>query len=150
MLRSTRGYDDATETAGIERARDLPRGFPKKFGVLEGLAGDDNVRAFRRDFLPVVGIAQDEIDVRSGGKIDAYIFPRRQSKERAITAVIILAAKIENDQRLGATRIEIIAPERGHLVERALVHGVAVNAAGRFFATALSRSALLSPSKLQS
>ena len=77
MFRAARGHDDAAETVRLERARYLPRGFPKKFGVLEGLAGDDNIRAFRRDFPPVVGIAQDEIDVRAGSKIDADILPWR-------------------------------------------------------------------------
>src|SRR4051794_13031380 len=98
MLRSTRWDDDATETIRPERPGNLPRGFPKKFGVLEGLARHDDARASRRDFPPIVWICQDDIDVRSGREIDPDIFPRRLREERPVRAVNILAPEIENDE----------------------------------------------------
>ena len=84
-------------------------------------------------------------------KVDfvALSFARKESDLQALRRVLKKArstarvvAKIEDDKRLRSTRFEIIAPKRGHLVERALVHGPAVNPAGRSFATALSKSGL--------
>ena len=118
--------------------------------MLEGLARDDDIGAFGRNFPPIVRIAQDDIDVVACGKIDSDIFPRRQGEERPIGSINVLAAQIENDERFRAPILKIIAPESRHFVERALVHGVAVNAACRSFATALSKSVLLSRRAIQS
>ena len=142
MFRAARWNDDAAEAARRQCARDLAHRLPEKFRVLEGLAGHDNVGAFGFDLAPVIRIAQDDIDVWSRGQVHADIFPRRQHKERAVTSVDVLAAEIENDERLRPARFEIIAPEDRHLVERAWVHGFAVNPARPPFATALSEKRL--------
>src|SRR4051794_380318 len=100
MLRPARWRNDATEATRLERACDLPGGFPEVFRVLEGLAGDDYVRAFWLNFLPVVWIGQDNVDVRSSRQIYADIFPRRQGEERPVRAVDVLTPEIQNDQLL--------------------------------------------------
>ena len=98
--------------------------------MLEGLAGDNDIGAFRRQFPPIVWIAQDNIDVIPGGEIDPDITPRRQREERAIRTVYVLAAQIEDDERLVAPRFQVVAPESGHFVEGTLVHLSPVNRAG--------------------
>src|SRR5438067_4183523 len=150
MLRSARWHDDATQAVWLQRSRDLTHRLPEKFCVLEGLASDDDIRAFGSDFLPVVWIAQDDIDIVPRSEIDADVFPGREGEERAVGSVDVLAAQIENDERFVSTRFEIIAPEGGHLVEGAWVHRQPVNLACPWFATALSKSALHSWPELQS
>ena len=90
--------------------------------MLESLAGDDDIGACRRDFAPVIRIGKDDIDIRTRCEIDADLFPGRQREERTVTPVDVLAAKIEDDERFRSARLQIIAPESRHLVERALVH----------------------------
>src|SRR5205823_13351732 len=142
MLRSARRNNDADKPVLLQRARDLAHRFPEEFGVLEGLAGDNDIGAFGSDLPPVVRIAQDDIDIVPRSEIDADVFPGREGEERAVGSVDVLAAQIENDERFASARFEVIAPEGGHLVEGAWVHRQPVNLACPRFATALSKSAL--------
>src|SRR4051812_23742354 len=129
MLGPARRNDDAAKAVSLQSPRNLPRGIPKKFGVFESLAGDDHVRAVRRDLQknfglskgragtdparvagrnppPIVRIAQHDVHVRSRREIEADIFPRRQPEEWTVTAVNVLAAEIEDDERFRATRFQ--------------------------------------------
>src|SRR2546423_9694299 len=90
MLRSARWDDDATQAARFQGARDLAHRLPKKFRVLESLAGDNHVHTFGGNLPPVVRIVQNHIDIRTGGEIDPDVFPRRQGKERTVTAVDVI------------------------------------------------------------
>ena len=98
MFGSARWDNDATEAVGFESARDLSHRFPEKLSVLECLSRHDHIRAVRRQFSPVVGISEDDVDIWSGGEIDSYVFPRRQGKERTIGTVKILTAQINDDE----------------------------------------------------
>src|SRR4051812_23651283 len=106
MLGPARRNDDAAKAVSLQSPRNLPRGIPKKFGVFESLAGDDHVRAVRRDLPPIVRIVQHDVHVRSRREIEADIFPRRQPEEWTVTAVNVLAAEIEDDERFRATRFQ--------------------------------------------
>src|SRR5213595_624750 len=106
MLRSARWHDDATQAVWPQRSCDLTHRLPEKFCVLEGLASDDDIRAFGSDFLPVVRIAHDDIDIVPRGEIDPDIFPGRQGEERTVTSINVLAAEIENDERFASARFE--------------------------------------------
>src|SRR2546423_4547502 len=123
MFRPARGDNDATKAVRFQGACDLAHCLPEEFRVLESLASDNDVHTFGRNLPPIVRIAYDNIDVRARREIDSDIFPRRQGEERTVTSIDVLAPEIDDDERLRAARFEIIAPEGGHLVEGALVHG---------------------------
>lgn len=122
MFRSARWNKDAADRVDPQSARDLAHRFPKKFGVLEGLPGHDDVRAIRREFLPIVRIGQHDIDIVPEREIDADVTPWREIEERPIRSVDVLAAEIENHERLGSAPFEILPAECRHFVEGALVH----------------------------
>lgn len=122
MLGPARGYDDATDRVDAQSARDLAHRFPKKFRVLEGLSGDDDVRAFRCEFAPVVRIRQHDIDIVTGSEIDADIFPRRSIEQRPVRSVNVVAPEIQDHQRFLLTARKVIAPEGGHFIVGTLVH----------------------------
>ena len=102
MFRSTGGRDDATKPVRLKNPGDFAHCFPKKLDVLEGLAGNDDVDTGRVEFGPMIRVAQDKIDILPRREVDALVSPGRFGKERAIGAVNVEAAKIDNDKRLVA------------------------------------------------
>ena len=94
------------------------------------------IRALPVDRLPVVGHALEGL----------YVVATHSGITLAPALGELVAAELVDDQQSDAlerfrpARFEMIAPEGGHLVERALVHGVGVNPACPSFATALSKS----------
>lgn len=81
MLGSTRGRDDATEALRLKNQGDFAHRLPKEFNVLESLAGNDHIDTGRVELLPVVGIAQNQIDIFSRRQIDTGVSPGRFGKE---------------------------------------------------------------------
>jgi hypothetical protein len=51
----------------------------------KGLPGHNDVGAFGRNFPPVVGVAQDDIDVVARREIDSDIFPGAEARRAAGT-----------------------------------------------------------------
>ena len=68
MFRSTRGRDDAAQPARFQDARDLAHRLPEKFRVLKRLTRDQHIGALALQFAPVIGVLQNDIDVRARGE----------------------------------------------------------------------------------
>ena len=122
VLGARRRRDDAAESARFQNARDLEDGFPKKFGVFEGLTRDQHVHTFRFELAPVIRIAQDEVHIFAGLEIGADVTPRRAVEQRPIRTVVIATAEIDDRERRVLQRAEIIPAELSHLIVGALVH----------------------------
>src|SRR5690242_284097 len=91
--------------------------------MLEGLAGNNDIRTRGLDFPPAIRVAQDKIDILTGSHVDSQITPGRAPEERSITSIKVLATKVKYAQRFLLFGTQILLHEFRHLIERTRMHG---------------------------
>jgi hypothetical protein len=122
VLRAAGWRDDATEPMRLQDAGDFEHRFPEKFRMLKSLPGNEHIDSARLKLAPIVRIAQDKVDIVSRREIGPEIKPRRLIEKRAVRAINVVAAKIDNEKWLVPSRLEVIAAEGRHFVEGAWMH----------------------------
>src|SRR6266850_1973484 len=98
MLVSRCGGNDAAQTVWLQDACDLEDRFPKKFRVLKGLPGDEDVDAFCFQLTPMIGVTQNQIDILARREIDPDVVPGRLREDLTIRTIVITAAQVNDGE----------------------------------------------------
>ena len=83
VLGPARRRDNAADAARLKNASNLKDRFPKELRMFEGLTRDEHVNTLRLQFAPMIGLAQDQVDILPRGEVDANITRRLWPMEKS-------------------------------------------------------------------
>ena len=96
VLGPARRRKDAADAPRLEHTCDLQHRDPEIRDVLERLSGNDDVSRSAGHLAPHVRCAQNDVNVGTGGHVEADVRPERLGEYLTVAAVHVLTANIQD------------------------------------------------------
>ncbi|MPM68000.1 hypothetical protein SDC9_114926 [bioreactor metagenome] len=125
MLRAARWREQEDVAARLEHAHHLQPRAPEILHMLERLTRDDHIdrEAVERQ---AIGRLQHHIHVRARTQIHSDVLPLRVQKELLVAAVDVVAADVDDLERLVGAARKVGVDQALYVVQRTLVHAASL------------------------